>query len=53
MNNNCHIKNSTAAQVRINRARVEALTVSVTVKIIGIHNNVDLHASGSWLLMKG
>lgn len=53
MNSNCHIKNSAAAQVRINRARVEALAVSVTVKILGIHNNVVLHASGSWLLTKG
>lgn len=53
MNSNCLIKNSDAAQVRVNRERVEALAISVTVKIIEIHNNVDLHASGSWLQMKG
>lgn len=42
MNNYCCLKNSAAAQIRINRACVD-LVVTVTVAINGLHNNADTY----------
>lgn len=44
MNINCYFKNlSAAAQIRINRACVEDLVVTVAAEINGLHDNVDTY----------